>query len=60
MCLGSGEAQNDEYIEAMKALWQGPHAEFHGDFVDFAPVTCSQGQSMEAFLSSLEGILKER
>ena len=34
-------ARNDEYIEAMKALWQGPHAEFHGDFVDFAPVTCS-------------------
>ena len=34
-------ARNDEYIEAMKALWQGPHAEFHGDFVDFPPVTCS-------------------
>ena len=34
-------ARNDEYIEAMKALWRGPHAEFHGDFVDFAPVTCS-------------------
>ena len=34
-------ARNDEYIEAMRALWQGPHAEFHGDFVDFPPVTCS-------------------
>ena len=34
-------ARNDEYIKAMKALWQGPHAEFHGDFVDFPPVTCS-------------------
>ena len=34
-------ARNDEYIEAMRALWAGPHAEFHGDFVDFAPVTCS-------------------
>jgi probable F420-dependent oxidoreductase len=34
-------ARNDEYIEAMRALWAGPHAEFHGDFVDFSPVTCS-------------------
>ena len=34
-------ARNDEYIEAMRALWAGPHAEFHGDFVDFQPVTCS-------------------
>ncbi len=34
-------ARNDEYIAAMRALWAGPHAEFHGEFVDFAPVTCS-------------------
>ena len=34
-------ARNDEYIDAMRALWAGPHAEFHGDFVDFAPATCS-------------------
>ena len=34
-------ARNDEYIEAMRALWQGPHAEYHGDFVDFEPATCS-------------------
>lgn len=34
-------ARNDEYIEAMQALWAGPHAEFHGDFVDFDPATCS-------------------
>ncbi len=34
-------ARNDEYIEAMRALWAGPHAEFHGEFVDFDPVTCS-------------------
>lgn len=33
--------RNDEYIDAMRALWAGPHAEFHGDFVDFDPVTCS-------------------
>ncbi len=34
-------ARNDEYIAAMRALWAGPHAEFHGEFVDFLPVTCS-------------------
>lgn len=34
-------ARNDEYIAAMRALWKAPHAEFHGEFVDFAPVTCS-------------------
>ena len=34
-------ARNDEYIAAMRALWSAPHAEFHGDFVDFDPVTCS-------------------
>lgn len=34
-------ARSDEYIAAMRALWAGPHAEFHGEFVDFAPVTCS-------------------
>ena len=33
--------RNDEYIDAMRALWAGPHAEFHGDFVDFEPATCS-------------------
>ncbi len=34
-------SRNDEYIAAMQALWAGPHAEFHGDFVDFPPATCS-------------------
>jgi probable F420-dependent oxidoreductase len=34
-------ARNDEYIAAMRAVWAGPHAEFHGEFVDFEPVTCS-------------------
>ncbi len=34
-------ARNDEYIAAMRELWKAPHAEFHGDFVDFEPVTCS-------------------
>lgn len=34
-------ARNDEYIAAMRELWKGPHAEFHGEFVDFDPATCS-------------------
>lgn len=34
-------ARNDEYIAAMRALWAGPHAEFHGEFVDFPPATCA-------------------
>lgn len=34
-------ARNDEYVAAMQALWAGPHAEFHGEFVNFAPATCS-------------------
>jgi probable F420-dependent oxidoreductase len=34
-------ARNDEYVAAMRALWAGPHASFHGEFVDFQPVTCS-------------------
>jgi len=25
----------------MRALWAGPYAEFHGEFVDFDPATCS-------------------
>ena len=34
-------ARNDEYVAAMRTLWAGPHAEFHGEFVDFPQVTCS-------------------
>lgn len=34
-------ARTDEYVDAMKALWSGPHAEFHGEFVDFPAVTCN-------------------
>jgi probable F420-dependent oxidoreductase len=34
-------ARNDEYVDAMRTLWAGEEAEFHGKFVDFDPVTCS-------------------
>ena len=33
-------ARTDEYVAAMRALWSGPEVEFHGEFVDFAPLTC--------------------
>jgi len=32
-------ARTDEYIEAMRALWDADHAEYHGEFVDFAAVS---------------------
>ena len=34
-------ARTDEYVQAMRTLWSNDVAEFHGDFVDFKPVTCS-------------------
>ena len=34
-------ARNDEYIEAMRALWANDMAEYHGDFVDFPLVSCT-------------------
>lgn len=34
-------ARTDEYVAAMRALWAGPEAEFHGEFVDFEPATCN-------------------
>jgi probable F420-dependent oxidoreductase len=34
-------ARTDEYIAALRALWAGAEAEFHGEFVDFEPVSCT-------------------
>ena len=34
-------ARTEEYLAAMRALWAGPDAEYHGTFVDFDPATCS-------------------
>jgi probable F420-dependent oxidoreductase len=33
-------ARTDECIGALRALWAGPEAEFHGEFFDFEPATC--------------------
>ena len=33
-------ARTDEYLRALRVLWSETEAEFHGEFVDFAPVYC--------------------
>ncbi|MFL2988088.1 MAG: LLM class F420-dependent oxidoreductase [Candidatus Poriferisodalaceae bacterium] len=33
-------ARTDEYLRALRVLWSETEAEFHGEFVDFAPVFC--------------------
>ena len=53
-------ARNDEYIAAMRALWAGPHAEFHGEFVDFPPVTCSPARFKRRYRSWSEAIPRPR
>jgi probable F420-dependent oxidoreductase len=32
-------ARTDEYIETMRVLWDGDHAEYHGEFVDFSGIS---------------------
>ncbi|MGI9621643.1 MAG: LLM class F420-dependent oxidoreductase [Acidimicrobiales bacterium] len=34
-------ARTDEYVEALRTVWSGSHVEFHGEFVDFDPLTCT-------------------
>ena len=48
-------ARNDEYVEALRALWSGPHAEYHGEFVDFDPVTCTPRPAQGADIPILVG-----
>ena len=33
-------ARTDEYLAALRVLWSETEPEFHGEFVDFAPVYC--------------------
>lgn len=32
-------ARSDEYVEVLRTIWSGSHVEFHGEFVDFEPLT---------------------
>jgi len=34
-------ARTDEYVAALRTLWGDSRVEFHGEFVDFEPVTCT-------------------
>jgi len=34
-------ARTDEYVAALRTIWSGSHVEFHGEFVDFEPLTCT-------------------
>lgn len=34
-------ARTDEYVAALRTIWSGTHVEFHGEFVDFEPLTCT-------------------
>ncbi|MEM7288342.1 MAG: LLM class F420-dependent oxidoreductase [Actinomycetota bacterium] len=34
-------ARTDEYVAALRTVWSGTHVEFHGEFVDFDPLTCT-------------------
>lgn len=34
-------ARTDEYVAALRTVWSGSHVEFHGEFVDFDPLTCT-------------------
>lgn len=31
--------RTDEYVEVLRTIWSGSHVEFHGEFVDFPPLT---------------------
>ncbi len=33
--------RNDEYVEALRTIWSGQHVEYHGEFVDFDPLSCT-------------------
>jgi len=33
--------RNDEYLEALRMVWSGQEVEYHGEFVDFEPLTCN-------------------
>ena len=40
-------ARNDEYVEVLRTIWSGTDVEFHGEFVDFEPLTCTPRPKQE-------------
>jgi len=47
--------RNDEYVEAMRLIWSGSHVEYHGEFVDFEPLTCTPRPAQGADIPILVG-----
>jgi probable F420-dependent oxidoreductase len=47
--------RNDEYLAAMRTVWSGAHVEFHGEFVDFEPLTSTPRPAQGANIPILVG-----
>ncbi len=48
-------ARTDEYVAALRTIWSGSHVEFHGEFVDFEPLTCTPQPAQGADIPILVG-----
>jgi probable F420-dependent oxidoreductase len=48
-------ARTDEYVDALRIVWGGSHVEFHGEFVDFEPLTCTPAPPQGADIPILVG-----
>jgi len=48
-------ARTDEYVAALRTVWGGAHVEFHGEFVDFEPLTCTPRPAQGADIPILVG-----
>jgi alkanesulfonate monooxygenase SsuD/methylene tetrahydromethanopterin reductase-like flavin-dependent oxidoreductase (luciferase family) len=48
-------ARTDEYVAALRTIWSGSHVEFHGEFVDFEPLTCTPRPAQGADIPILVG-----
>ncbi len=47
--------RNDEYVEVLRTIWSGSHVEFHGEFVDFEPLTSTPRPAQGADIPILVG-----
>jgi probable F420-dependent oxidoreductase len=47
--------RNDEYVAALRTVWSGSHVEFHGEFVDFEPLTSTPRPPQGANIPILVG-----
>lgn len=47
--------RNDEYVAALRTVWSGSHVEFHGEFVDFQPLTSTPRPPQGANIPILVG-----